>query len=192
MGRMSHSDAILNPGVLQAFPAVGAQCLQDAVTRPVGAAPHDHHRLVDEPGQQIEGVVLGRAVLSAHTVRCVQVEAACEHRQPRKQWSARARKAADTTSRSSPRGSVAVGIAPRAPPLSSRSLSKRRATSRLLIARIRDAASSMARGRPSSRRQISATAPTGSWSEVEVRPARPGSIGEQRRWRRRSTAVRPA
>ena len=37
----------------------------------------------------------------------------------------------------------------------------------------------MASGIPSSRRQISATAPTGSTSRVEIRPAGPGPLGEQ-------------
>ena len=55
------------PVVPQALTAVGAQCFQDAVAGPVGAAAHHHHRLVDQTGQQLERVVLGGAVRSPHT-----------------------------------------------------------------------------------------------------------------------------
>ena len=78
-------DTIVKPVVPQAIPAVRAQRLQDAVARPVGAAAHDHHGLVDEPGEQVERVVLGRAVRAAHAVCRLEVEATREHRQPHEQ-----------------------------------------------------------------------------------------------------------
>ena len=163
---------IVDPVLPQAIPAVRPQRFQDAVARScrrrcctitidLSTSPVSRSRVSSSVA----------AVLAAHAVRRVEVEPAREHRQPHEQGL--------LGFGEQPVGPVdrrGEALLPRMrsarPPLSRRRLSRRRATSRLLITRIRAAASSIASGRPSSRRQISATAPTGSRSRSKSgRPA---------------------
>ena len=129
-----------------------------------GSAANGDHRLVDQPRQQFERVVFVRPLVTADTVRGVDVEPTREDGQPREQGLFRNGEQLIGPVDRRRQALLPRRWAPRAPPVSSRSRSSRRATSRLLIARIRAAANSIASGSPSSRRQISATAPTGSRS----------------------------
>ena len=149
--------------VLQALPAVGPQRLQARRSgcgqRRCATVTID---LSTSPVEQLERVVLAAPSLTAHAVRRIEVEPTGEHRQPREQRllglgeqpigpvDRRGEALLPRRAHHAPRRSAAAACP------------SRRATSRLLITRIRAAASSIASGRPSSRRQISATAPTGS------------------------------
>ena len=119
------------------------------------------------------------AVFAAHAVCRVKVEAAREDRQPHEQ-----RLLGFDEQPVGPvdrRGEALLpGMRTARATAQEAQTSRRRATSRLLITRIRAAANSIASGRPSSRRQISATAPDRFAIEVEVRAAGPGPVGEQR------------
>ena len=165
----------------EALPAVLAHGLQEPVPGGVRRVVDGHHRLVDEPGEQVERVVLGVGRVAAHAVRRVEVEPAGEHRQPREQGPlALGQQPVGPVDRRD-EALVARPASTREPPLTNRGLVvSRRATSAAFITRIRAAASSIPSGRPSSRRQISATepaaSPSGSNPADGTRP-----VGEQRR-----------
>ena len=71
--------------VLQQFPSISPHGLQHQVARPIRTAAHGHHGLVDQTGQQIQRVVLGGSRPAAHPVCGFQVESACEDGEPDEQ-----------------------------------------------------------------------------------------------------------
>jgi hypothetical protein len=74
----------------QALASVGAHRLQHPIAGAGTAGRRDHHRLVDEPGEQGEHLDVGCFRLGAHPVDGVEFGAAREHRHSRKQalfWS---------------------------------------------------------------------------------------------------------
>ena len=147
------------PGLLQAFLAVFAQGLRQPVPDAAALAVlGDQDRLVGQRGQQLQQVPGCQPVIGADPLDRVQLKPAGEHRQPRPQQPLRlAAQLIAPLDRRSQR-LLPAGLA-RLPRVSSPSRSPSRAS---ICAgesiRARAAASSRASGRPSSRRQIPATA----------------------------------
>ncbi|OLT00919.1 hypothetical protein BJF90_06210 [Pseudonocardia sp. CNS-004] len=172
-------DAVDQTRLGEPLAAERAQRLQDQVARAARRVVGDHHRLVDEPDQQVEGVVLAAPGVGADAVGGVEVEPAREGRQPGEQCPLRF---GEQAVRPVDRGDEA--LVPRHP--TARRVHQARAVEALRELRRRHRADA---GRRELDREGEPVEPATDLAhrlravviEGELRPVRPGTVGEQRR-----------